>query len=195
MSTLLDRAALTPALLPLSPDDGVRLQASIDQGLETPAVLEELHRRGIIARRTAQQMPTDHLILTLPRLPSFATVGSNARKAHHMQAARAVAAEKAAWSPMLRIALGAGPRTPMTGDLSCVVTMVFKDRRYSDPMNMYEGVKRLIDLLQVPKVDRRGRQSGGFGVIVNDRQIVAPAIKVEVDKGRAPLTIVELRGA
>ncbi len=56
-------------LLPLSPEDEVRrlqLQASIDQGEETPAVLEELHRRAIASRK-AQQMPKKALANVLER--------------------------------------------------------------------------------------------------------------------------------
>lgn len=131
------------------------------------------------------------LLLELPKLPSRSGAHGNARHAHWAQRARTVREEQYAWACLLMVALdqlglwGSATRQAEWHFLSARVdvTFVFRMDRRRDRDNYAAALKPLWDaVVQV-------------GILPDDdsEHLSIGGLEIEVDKARAPLTVLRIK--
>ena len=132
----------------------------------------------------ATRIPRNAVTFTIPYLPNVAVLGTNARRRTHWAVQRK--AQKADfgtwWGYILHQLDGAAP--PHFSEARVDVELVFKTARTRDIDNLMAACKPLFDAL---------KQSGV--IHADDSECLEPHITVSVDKARAPLTVVRVKGA
>jgi hypothetical protein len=128
------------------------------------------------------------VILIIPRLPDLKTVGGNSRHAHPQQRAKAFKEEKDSWGLYLleQIQLGKVKDSPYLehGKAKIHVTLVFPQNRRRDGDNLHIALKPLWDAMRYMAI-----------LYDDDVDHLTVTIEVEIDKARAPLTIITMESA
>ena len=127
----------------------------------------------------------DAVRLVLAALPDLTTLSANARRrGNHWVQQKATREAKALWWPLVLVALD-GKEPPHWDYASIKFTVVFGTRRRRDTEAIVSALKPLVDVLK----------DEGFFEHDDTEHLRWDGILVEVDKARAPLTIVEIEEA